>query len=87
LKDLIKRLYYPDCPFEFSVLPTAILGHMYKQFLGKVTRLTEGHQAKVEYKPEVKKAGRVFYTPEYIVDYLVEHTVGKLIKGKTPKEV
>ena len=87
LKDLIKRLYYPDCPFEFSVLPTAILGHVYEQFLGKVIRLTEGHQAKVEYKPEVKKAGGVFYTPEYIVDYIVEHTVGELIKGKTPKEV
>ena len=87
LKDLIKRLYYPDCPFEFSVLPTAILGHVYEQFLGKVIRLTEGHQAKVEYKPEVKKAGGVFYTPEYIVDYIVEHTVGELLKGKTPKEV
>ncbi|MEI6841612.1 MAG: N-6 DNA methylase [Methanomicrobiales archaeon] len=87
LKDLIKRLYYPDCPFEFSVLPTAILGHVYEQFLGKVIRLTEGHQAKVEYKPEVKKAGGVFYTPEYIVDYIVEHTVGELIKGRTPKEV
>jgi len=87
LKDLIKRLYYPDCPFEFSVMPTAILGHVYEQFLGKVIRLTEGHQAKVEYKPEVKKAGGVFYTPEYIVDYIVEHTVGELINGKTPKEV
>ena len=87
LKDLIKRLYYPDCPFEFSILPTAILGHVYEQFLGKVIRLTEGHQAKVEYKPEVKKAGGVFYTPEYIVDYIVAHTVGELIKGKTPKEV
>ncbi len=87
LKDLIKRLYYPESPFEFSVMPTAILGHVYEQFLGKVIRLTEGHQAKVEYKPEVKKAGGVFYTPEYIVDYIVEHTVGKLIEGKTPKEV
>ncbi|MEI7434076.1 MAG: hypothetical protein WCJ93_07495 [Methanomicrobiales archaeon] len=57
LKDLIKRLYYPDSPFEFSVMPTAILGHVYEQFLGKVIRLTDDHQEKVEYKPEVKKAG------------------------------
>ncbi len=87
LKDLIKRLYYPESPFEFNVIPTAILGHVYEQFLGKVIRLTEGHQAKVEYKPEVKKAGGVFYTPEYIVNYIVEHTVGELVKDKTPKEV
>jgi len=87
LKDLIKRLYYPESPFEFSVMPPAILGHVYEQFLGKVIRLTEGHQARVEYKPEVKKAGGVFYTPEYIVDYIVKHTVGELLKDKTPKEV
>ena len=87
LKDLIKRLYYPESPFEFNVIPPAILGHVYEQFLGKVIRLTEGHQAKVEYKPEVKKAGGVYYTPEYIVSYIVKHTIGELVKDKTPKEV
>jgi hypothetical protein len=60
---------------------------VYEQFLGKVIRLTEGHQAKVEYKPEVKKAGGVFYTPQYIVEYIVKHTVGELVKDKTPREV
>ena len=60
LKGVIKRLYYPETPYLFSVIPPAILGHVYEQFLGKVIRLTDGHQAKVEYKPEVKKAGGVF---------------------------
>ena len=50
-------------------------------------RLTEGHHAKVEEKPEVKKAGGVYYTPQFVVDYIVRHTVGELVKGKTPKEV
>ena len=59
---------------------------MYEQFLGKVIRLTEGHQAKVEEKPEVRKAGGVYYTPAYIVDYIVEQTVGKLLDGKTPAQ-
>ena len=35
LKDIIGRLYYPDCPYEFSVLPADILGQVYEQFLGK----------------------------------------------------
>ncbi len=78
-------LYYPDSPYEFSVLPADILGQVYEQFLGKVIRLTAGHQAKVEEKPEVKKAGGVYYTPTYIVDYIVENTVGKLLEGKTPE--
>src|SRR6266487_1759115 len=85
LKGIIRRLYYPDSPYEFSVLPADILGQVYEQFLGKVIRLTEGHQARVEDKPEVKKAGGVYYTPTYIVDYIVENTVGKLLENKTPK--
>jgi len=87
LKEIIKALYYPDSPYEFSVLPADILGQVYEQFLGKVIRLTPGHRAVVDYKPEVKKAGGVYYTPTYIVDYIVEHTVGKLLEGKTPRQV
>jgi len=79
LKEIIKNLYYPDSPYEFSVLPADILGQVYKQFLGMVIRLTEGHRAVIEDKPEVKKAGGVYYTPTYIVDYIVKRTVGKLV--------
>jgi predicted type IV restriction endonuclease len=81
LKDIIQSLYYPESPYEFSVLPAEILGQVYEQFLGKVIRLTKGGQAKVEEKPEVRKAGGVYYTPAYIVDYIVEHTVGELLNG------
>ncbi len=87
LKEILRRLYYPESPYEFAALPADILGQVYEQFLGKVIRLTKGHQAKVEDKPEVKKAGGVYYTPTYIVDYIVENTVGKLLEGKTPQQV
>ena len=87
IKGIIKGLYYPESPFEFSVLPADILGHIYEQFLGKVIRLTAGHHAKVEDKPEVKKAGGVYYTPTYIVDYIVKNTVGKLVEQNTPTKV
>ncbi|MDX1521983.1 MAG: N-6 DNA methylase, partial [Anaerolineae bacterium] len=87
LAGIFKNLYYPDSPYEFSVLPADILGQVYEQFLGQVIRLTAGHRAKVEAKPEVKKAGGVFYTPTYIVDYIVSQTVGKLVEGKTPRQI
>lgn len=87
LKQIIGHLYYPDSPYEFSVFPADILGQVYEQFLGKVIRLTAGHQAKVEEKPEVKKAGGVFYTPTYIVEYIVKQTVGNLVEKKDPKAV
>jgi len=85
LKEFIKDIYYP-CPYIFKEIPVEILGQVYEQFLGQVIRLTTGHQAKVEEKPEVRKAGGVYYTPKYIVDYIVANTVGKLLEGKTPAE-
>ena len=87
LKEIIQSLYYPDSPYEFSVLPADILGQVYEQFLGKVIRLTPGHRAMVEDKPEVRKAGGVYYTPTYIVEYIVKNTVGRLLEGKTPRQV
>ena len=87
LKNIIHRLYYPESPYEFSVIPAEMLGHVYEQFLGKVIRLTASHRADVDDKPEVRKAGGVFYTPSYIVDYIVEKTVGELLKRKTPRDV
>ena len=86
LKDILRGLYYPDSPYVFSVIPADILGQAYEQFLGKVIRLPPGHRAVVEDKPEVKKAGGVYYTPTYIVEYIVQNTLGKLLAGKTPKE-
>ncbi len=78
-REIIKDLYFPESPYEFSVLPVEILGNIYEQFLGKTIHLTAGHQARVEEKPEVRKAGGVYYTPRYIVDYIVQKTVGELV--------
>ena len=87
LKTIINELYYPESPYEFSVLSVEILGSAYEQFLGKVIRIDKAHRAHIEEKPEVRKAGGVYYTPQYVVDYIVQNTVGKLINGKTPKEI
>lgn len=84
LQDILANLYFPDSPYEFSVLSADILGQVYERFLGKVIRLTAGHQAKVEEKPEVRKAGGVYYTPTYIVDYIVRNTVGKILGPPAP---
>jgi type I restriction-modification system DNA methylase subunit len=87
LSAIINGLYYPDSPYEFSVLEVEILGNIYEQFLGKTIRLTASHQAKVEEKPEVRKAGGVYYTPQFIVEYIVSKTVGEMIKVKIPAQI
>lgn len=94
IKEIINDLYYPKSPYEFSVISVEIIGNAYEQFLGKTITIGKNNaksgqmpKAKIELKPEVRKAGGVYYTPEYIVDYIVENTVGEKIKGKTPKEI
>lgn len=86
LKAIITDLYYPS-PYAFDVFPVEILGTAYEQFLGKQIKVSPAHKISIEQKPEVRKAGGVYYTPQYIVNYIVENTVGKLIAGKTPKEI
>ena len=87
IKEIINDLYYPKSPYEFSVISVEIIGNAYEQFLGKTITIGNNHRAKIELKPEVRKAGGVYYTPEYIVDYIVENTVGEKIKNKKPDEI
>ncbi|MGB4900119.1 MAG: TaqI-like C-terminal specificity domain-containing protein [Saprospiraceae bacterium] len=89
IKTILNQLYYPESPYEFSVLPVEILGSAYEQFLGKQIRIDSAHRARIEEKPEVRKAGGVYYTPQYIVDYIVEHTLGQVIteRASTPEAI
>jgi len=83
---ICERLSHVNSPYDFNAVPIHILGSIYERFLGKVI-VTTDKRARVEEKPEVRKAGGVYYTPEYIVRYIVENTVGKLIEGKTPAQI
>ena len=73
-------------PYQFDVIPLEVLGNIYEQYLGYTIRLTD-HQVKYELKPDVRKAGGVYYTPEYIVDYIVKNTVGKSLQELTPAKI
>ena len=78
---------FDEIGYDFSKIPIEILGYAYEQFLGKIIKLEKSGHAVIETKPEVRKAGGVFYTPEYIVEFIVKNTVGKLIENKTPEEI
>jgi type I restriction-modification system DNA methylase subunit len=85
LKSILQGLYFVHgSPYHFGILPVEILGTVYERFLGKFIRLTSGHQARVEEKLEVRKAGGIYYTPAHVVRYIVKETVGKLIEGRAP---
>ena len=73
-------------PYNFSQIGVELLGSIYERYLGKTIRVT-ATRAIVEDKPEVRQAHGVYYTPNYVVNYIVENTVGELIKGKSPTQI
>lgn len=87
LQPIIQGLYYPQSPYEFSVLGADILGQVYERFLGRTISFDDDHQIVVEEKPEVKKAGGVYYTPTFVVDYIVRQALGPLLDGRTPRQI
>ncbi len=83
---ICESLAHINTPYDFNAIPIYILGSIYERFLGKVLVATE-KRVYLEEKAEVKKAGGVYYTPEYIVQYIVDRTVGRIIEGKTPAQI
>jgi len=86
LADIIEKLYFPESRYRFDAIGVELLGSIYERYLGSTIRVTP-QRIKVEEKPEVRKAGGVYYTPKYIVDYIVKNTVGKIIDGKSPRQI
>ena len=70
----------------FAHLNVRILGQVYEQFLGKTIRLSADRKTCIEERPEIKKAGGVFYTPDYIVDAIVDRALGRWLKDKSVYE-
>lgn len=84
--EICQKICHLNSRFLFNEIPIHILGSIYERFLGKVVNAT-AKRVSVEEKQEVRKAGGVYYTPKYIVDYIVQNTVGKLIGNKTPEQI
>ncbi len=87
MRRLLDDMAPDNATYTLAAMPVEIVGHAYERFLGKTIRSTEVGVV-VEEKPEVRKAGGVYYTPRYIVDHIVEQTVGELLKGcQAPEDV
>ena len=73
-------------PYNFDSIPVEILGRIYERFLGKVV-LAKRKTIEVVEKEDVRKAGGVYYTPDYIVAYMVEQSLGQQTKRKKPEDI
>ena len=81
LGSLINDLYPPASPFDFRYIGVEVLGSAYEQFLGKVISVGSDRKISIDEKPEIKKAGGVVYTPQSVVRYISDATVGKVLSS------
>ncbi len=67
--------------YDFSAIDADVLGNIYEQYLGHILKKTEKRAKLAEGKAHRKEQG-IYYTPTYVVDYIVKNTVGELAKNK-----
>jgi Eco57I restriction-modification methylase/restriction endonuclease TaqI-like protein len=84
--EVVEGLDPHNSDYLFGSIPVTILGSIYERFLGKEI-ISKNKTAEVVWKPENLKKHGVYYTPAYIVEYIVEQTVGRCISGKTPRQI
>jgi hypothetical protein len=84
LAGFVADLSDDESPYLFSYIPVEILGTIYERFLGKVVR-PQGKGIRLEPRPDLRKEGGVYYTPRYIVEYIVAQTVEKFLHDTKPE--
>jgi type I restriction-modification system DNA methylase subunit len=72
--------------YDFSLIESDVLGGIYEQYLGNILKKTPKRARLEESKTHRKEQG-IYYTPSYIVDYIVKNTVGEYIRTHTPEEI
>ncbi|MCF7910614.1 N-6 DNA methylase [Candidatus Pacearchaeota archaeon] len=90
LAKVIRGLYYGISyhqeRYMFDEIPVDLLGSIYEQYLGVVLRGTE-KRVKFDLQSGKRKKMGIYYTPSYIVEYIVKNTLGEYVKDKSLDEI
>jgi type I restriction-modification system DNA methylase subunit len=84
LQEIIESLYYTkdkSISYDFSAIDADILGSIYEQYLSHILKKTEKRATLTENHVHKKEEG-IYYTPTYVVDYIVRNTLGELLKDE-----
>jgi len=85
IKKLVKYLYESrdgKYIYNFEWIDADVLGQVYEQYLGKILEQKKSGKSKLIEGQAHRKEQGIFYTPTYVVDYIVKNTVGEILKGK-----
>jgi type I restriction-modification system DNA methylase subunit len=84
LHEIVEGLYSTkdkSISYDFSVIDADVLGAVYEQYLSHILKKTRKRASLTENYAHRKEQG-IYYTPIYIVDYIVRNTLGELLKEK-----
>lgn len=89
--DVIKKIIDILGDISFREIDSDIIGRIYEIYLGHVLKVESEIRGKKRTRyqadnKERKKLGQ-YYTPKFVVDFIVKNTLGKLIEGKKPEDV
>jgi len=71
--------------YDFDWIDADVLGQIYEQYLGIILAQTKSGKSKLKDGQAHRKEQGIYYTPIYIVDYIVKNTLGELLKDKKVK--
>lgn len=80
--DVISHPLNKKLNYNFAAIDQDILGNMYENYLAYVQK-----RAKLIGGKSHKKARGIYYTPKYIVDYILQNTLGEKLKIAKLNEV
>jgi len=84
MREIIESLYRTkdkSISYDFSIIDADVLGTVYEQYLSHILKKTEKRAMITENHTHKKEQG-IYYTPTYIVDYIVRNALGELLKEK-----
>lgn len=87
LIEIFNELYYPESPFDFSVVDPTILSQIYERYLGSKITLVSPNQISIVEEPEVTASSGVVPTPKVVVENIVKETLNSLFSNKSLQEI
>jgi len=89
IKELIESTYESkdkNYIYNFEWIDADVLGNIYEQYLGHILKETT-KQTKIKESHAHRREQGIYYTPTDIVEYIVNNTLGEMLKKKKPEEV
>jgi len=87
LIEIFNELYYPESPYDFSVVDPTILSQIYERYLGSKIAIINLTQISIVEEPEVALSSGVVPTPRLVVENIVKETLASVFVGKNFKQI